>query len=377
MRKELVVAEKEFRDYFTSKRFLMLFAILMLLAIVGMVSGMDNYHQQLDQYKKTQENNAKDPNRQQYLESLQQQLQSLKDNGGDQEEIERLQYQIEDMTNPIMPSIISIFYSISNPFYMIGMILAVAMGFDLIAKEKDEGSLKCLLSHPIYRDSVINGKAIAAIATLSIVLAATFLVSFAFMLFNGIVPQGDDLMRLIMLYIVSLLYLIVFFAIAMMISTIAKSSSAALLISMGIIVVLYVLPSISWPVTQMIIGPYPQFPDFVYDLSGDPQQQEQQEQLYKQYQQQQKDYNMKQRQINDIINGISPQYQYSQLTRAISTRQDPNWWGGDWTTMIHKYKNMTVWQSLSYEWVALLVIIVETIVAFAVSYVKFMRMDIR
>jgi ABC-type transport system involved in multi-copper enzyme maturation permease subunit len=38
---------------------------------------------------------------------------------------------------------------------------------------------------------------------------------------------------------------------------------------------------------------------------------------------------------------------------------------------------MTVWQSLSYEWVGLLVIIVETIVAFAVAYAKFMRMDIR
>ncbi len=55
-----------------------------------------------------------------------------------------------------------------------GMILSGAIGFDLISKEKEDGSLKTVLSSPIYRDALINGKAAGAIATLAITMAATF-----------------------------------------------------------------------------------------------------------------------------------------------------------------------------------------------------------
>lgn len=379
MRKEFVVAEKEFKDHVKSKRFLAMFAILMVLAIVGMISGLDSYHQQLDQYKKTLDQNARDPNHVQMIASWQQELDNMTANGGDPDQIEQLKYQIEDAQQPIMPSIITIYYSMTNPFYTVGMILAIAIGFDLITREKDEGTLKSLLSRPLYRDSVINGKAIAAIAVIAIVLAATFLISGAILLFSNIVPQGDDLARMIALYVVSLLYIVVFFAISMMVSALAKNTSMAMLVTLGIVVVLYVLPQIAYPVTTMIIGDYPQYPEFTYDPSGDPQAQQQaQQQLQKQYQQQQQDYYNKQSQINDLINGISPQYWYSQLTSVISSRTVPNQiFTGNWIVEQHKNQNMTLWQSLSYEWIGLLVIVIETIVAFAVAYVKFMRMDIR
>ena len=54
MRPELIVAGKEFRDHLTSKRFLAIFAILMLVAVIGMATGMDQYNKSLDQYKKSQ-----------------------------------------------------------------------------------------------------------------------------------------------------------------------------------------------------------------------------------------------------------------------------------------------------------------------------------
>ncbi len=51
MRPELIVAEKEFRDHLTSKRFIAILAIFMLLAVYAMVSGMNTYNQSLDSYK--------------------------------------------------------------------------------------------------------------------------------------------------------------------------------------------------------------------------------------------------------------------------------------------------------------------------------------
>ena len=376
MRKEFVVAEKEFKDHLKSKRFLAMFAIVMILAVAGMVGGLDNYHQQLDQYKTQQAQNAGNV---QMIQSMQANLDNLTANGASQHDIEVAQYQLEDVKSPIMPSILTIYYSLTNPFYTVGMILAIAIGFDLISREQDDGTLKSLLSRPIYRDSVINGKAIAAIALIAVVLAATFLISGAILLFNNIVPQGDDLTRMIALYLVSLLYMVVFLAIAMMVSAIARNTSMAMMISLGIVVVLYVLPSIAWPITSALIGPQPQYPQFNYDPGADPQQQQQlQEQMQKQYDQAVTNYMNEQTNIQNIVNGISPQYWYGQLTNAISSRYTPGYTSGtDWVIVEHKNLTMTIWDSLSNYWIGLLVIIVETILAFAVSYVKFMRMDIR
>ena len=379
MRKEFIVAEKEFKDHLKSKRFLALFAIVMILAIAGMFGGLDNYHQQLDQYKSQQAQNVQNGNNAMMIQSMQANLDNLTASGADQHDIEVAQYQLEDAKNPIMPSILTIYYSLTNPFYTVGMILAIAIGFDLITREHDDGTLKSLLSRPIYRDSVINGKAIAAIALIAVVLAATFLISGAILLFNHIVPQGDDLSRMIALYVVSLLYMVVFLAIAMMVSALAKNTSMAMIISLGIVVVIYVIPSIAWPITSAIIGPQPQYPQYNYDPSADPQQQQQlQAQMQKQYDMAEANYYNEQTNIQNILNGISPQYWYGQLTSALSSRSSPGYTPGtDWVIIEHKNLSMTVWDSISYYWIGLLVIIVEIILAFAVSYVKFMRMDIR
>ena len=379
MRKEFIIAEKEFRDHLTSKRFLVFFAIVLILAVVGMIGGLDNYHIMLDQYKTTVAQNAKDPNHALMIAQMQQQLQNMTSSGADSDTIEQMQYQIEDAQSPIMPSIITVYYSITNPFYMVGMFLAMIIGFDILTKEKDEGTLKSLLSRPLYRDSLINGKAIAAVALIAVVLACTFLVTGAVLLLNNIVPQGDDLARMVALYLVTMLYMVAFFAISMMVSALSKNTSMALLVSICIIVVLYELPSVSSPIITAVIGDWPQYPQTNYDPNGDPVAQQQlQEQQQKQYQQLQQDYYNKETLLNDVLNGISPEYQYSEIAGALSTRTPQGQLiGTDYLAAEHKSLNRTVWQSLADVWVGLLVILVEIVVAFAVSYVKFLRMDIR
>jgi len=58
MRPELIVAGKEFRDHITSKRFLVIFAVLMLVAVISMAGGMSQYNESLDNYKKQNAENA-------------------------------------------------------------------------------------------------------------------------------------------------------------------------------------------------------------------------------------------------------------------------------------------------------------------------------
>jgi len=64
-------------------------------------------------------------------------------------------------------------------------ILAIALGFDLITKEKESKSLKQLLLHPIYLDEVINGKALGSTAALLLPLGAVLAVALAALLIVG------------------------------------------------------------------------------------------------------------------------------------------------------------------------------------------------
>jgi ABC-type Na+ efflux pump permease subunit len=64
------------------------------------------------------------------------------------------------------PSILFIFQRMRWQMPLLGAILAIAMGFDLITREKESHSLKSLLSHPVFRDEIINGKALGGILVL-------------------------------------------------------------------------------------------------------------------------------------------------------------------------------------------------------------------
>ena len=141
------------------------------------------------------------------------------------------------------------------------MILSVSMGFDQISREKEDGSLKTVLSSPMYRDALINGKALGAVATLAVIMAATFLMTLAVMLLYGVVPGIDDLVRIGVFFIAALFYCTVFFAIAMMMSTIAKNSAMAVIYTIGVVFLILIFSVLSsligTAVTGYVMGPEP------------------------------------------------------------------------------------------------------------------------
>ena len=53
-----------------------------------------------------------------------------------------------------------------------GVPLGVAFAFDAINSERTDGTLPRLLSQPIYRDDVVNGKFVAGLAVITVVLVA-------------------------------------------------------------------------------------------------------------------------------------------------------------------------------------------------------------
>ena len=57
-----------------------------------------------------------------------------------------------------------------------GPLIGLVLGFDAINRERAHGTLIKLVSQPIYRDAVINGKFLAGATTIAIMLLAIVLV---------------------------------------------------------------------------------------------------------------------------------------------------------------------------------------------------------
>jgi ABC-2 type transport system permease protein len=384
MRPELIVAGKEFRDHITSKRFLVIFAVLMLVAVISMAGGMSQYNESLDNYKKQTAENAQQEWFKEQVASLQKQIADAGANGLSQEEIVSLQYQLDMMINPPMPSVLYVFMNMNQYLVLIGLVLSVALGFDLITREKEEGSLKSLLSHPVYRDSVINGKLLGSLVVLIVVMCSMFLVTIAIMLFFGIVPGGEDLLRIGAYFLMALLYAGVFFAIATMTSTVAKSSALSILYVLGIVVVLFSVTNFSGTIADAIMGPVPEYTpvpgDDVHILrEGDNATKDMVSSKIIGWNPEIQQYYEKKNQIIEAINTISPLHDFGdRISYAILYKTDMRpmpLMAVDYA--YDPYKIPTLMDSLASVWTNILALLIELILPLAVSYVMFMRSDIR
>jgi len=121
-------------------------------------------------------------------------------------------------------------------------IIGIALGCDEISGERERGSLKLLLAQPIYRDAVINGKFLAATlaTTLAIFIPSLATVGGA-MLYLGVSPTPDELVRLAVYLVFSVLFAMTFYAIATLLSTVSKKTSQSVMLSVGVWVALTVI----------------------------------------------------------------------------------------------------------------------------------------
>ena len=76
-------------------------------------------------------------------------------------------------TSPSIPGLTGqSFPSFAGLVALLGPVLGIAFGFDAISSERSEGTLPRLVSQPIHRDDVINGKFVAGLAVIAMILGA-------------------------------------------------------------------------------------------------------------------------------------------------------------------------------------------------------------
>jgi ABC-2 type transport system permease protein len=118
---------------------------------------------------------------------------------------------------------------------LIGPLLGIVFAFDAINGERAQRTLPRLVSQPIHRDDVINGKFAAGIGVVSLVLTAVVaMVSGYGMVRLGIVPGLGDFVRLVGFLVVAITYISMWFGLAMLLSIVTKRAATAALASVAI-----------------------------------------------------------------------------------------------------------------------------------------------
>ncbi len=89
----------------------------------------------------------------------------------------------------------------------LGPLLGISMGFDSINTEQNKGTLSRLLAQPIYRDYILNAKFIASLSILSALFIGLSLLVLGFgLIFIGIPPTADELLRIFVYSIINIIY---------------------------------------------------------------------------------------------------------------------------------------------------------------------------
>lgn len=116
-----------------------------------------------------------------------------------------------------------------------GPLIGIILGFDAINRERVQRTLSKLVSQPIYRDSIINAKFLAGVATIGIVLVAIVLIiSGLGIRLIGVVPGAEEIWRLVIYLIASLLYIAFWLGISILFSVVFRSTATSALASLAV-----------------------------------------------------------------------------------------------------------------------------------------------
>ncbi len=131
-------------------------------------------------------------------------------------------------------------------------ISAIALAYDSIAREKMQNSLDTLLSKPIRRESIVLGKFLGTFLVVGIILV--FVLGISVMIIDAASPKSPSLPVIISFIIGSLILLSTYIFMQILVSSLAKSTSSALLGGLGIWMVFQLFWGLIVLVVAMVMG---------------------------------------------------------------------------------------------------------------------------
>ncbi len=139
---------------------------------------------------------------------------------------------------------------------LVGPLLGLTFGFDAINGERANGTLPRLLSQPIHRDDVINGKFAAGLALIALFIAVMVLGVTAFALIRlGIVPEPTEVLRVFIWFLVTLTYVALWLAFGMLLSVAIRRAATSALVGFGVWLLLTLFGGLIVSLINGVIAP--------------------------------------------------------------------------------------------------------------------------
>lgn len=182
------IAQKELADHFSSYRFVILFALIAMVSVITV-----------------------------YLVGL------------------NIRQQLAEVAKPKLVFLLLFtstggFFSLVDFVAFFGPLIGLILGFDTINRERNEGTLSKLLAQPIYRDDIINAKFISGLILIAVMLVSIVAVITGLGLITmGVVPGGEEIARIVIYLVVSIVYIAFWLGVAMLFSILFRSVATSAL----------------------------------------------------------------------------------------------------------------------------------------------------
>jgi ABC-2 type transport system permease protein len=119
-------------------------------------------------------------------------------------------------------------------------ITGIVLGFDAINTERSDGTMSRILSQPVYRDSVINGKFLAGIIAMTIIIGTTLLLVAGYGLkMIGVPPTAEEIIRLFLYGVLIIVYGAFWMGLAMLFSVVFRRSAGSLMVPIVIFLIFF------------------------------------------------------------------------------------------------------------------------------------------
>ncbi|QES90322.1 ABC transporter permease subunit [Rhizosphaericola mali] len=235
----------------------------------------------------------------------------------------------------------------------LGPLLGIALGFDAVNSERNNGTLIKMLSQPIYRDTLLLAKFTSPIIIVATFFLSLFMLSVGVgMLYTGVSIEPSEIIRILVLIFLTVLYVGFWLSISIMLSIKYNQTSTSALLAIGI----WLFFSVFYPILLQMCMKF---------FLPDPNTISQDELIY---------YNSI---IMDLLR-FTPNQLYMDATTILlmpSVRSLGPLTMEQMTGTLPS--NLTTWDSLLIVWPQLSGLIAVTILVFAFAYTLFMRKEIR
>lgn len=235
----------------------------------------------------------------------------------------------------------------------LGPLIGLALGFDAINSEHARGTLSRVLSQPIYRDSVINGKFLAGIATIGLMLLSIGLLLGGMGLrMIGVPPTLEEVLRLASFLVLSVVYVAFWMSLSVLFSVVFRQTATSALAGMAVwIFATFFIPMLAGIAADSLVRVNQDSPADVLLLHEN---------------------------VNQMLSRLSPATLYQEATLTVLTPQIRTLGPILLEQTRGMLPNPLSWsQSLLIAWPHVVGLLALTLICFAISYVRFMRQEIR